>query len=209
MFIDLVNKKVLICGKSGSGKSVLCRFLVRNQLDAFDKVYLISPTESLNKDFRGIVPETNIKESFEEDWLEQLFKSLTHIRKFKKEPYNTLLIVDDCGSDEGFKNSDVLKKIMVRGRHCNLAVIVCLQYIYQIGPLMRSQFNFVCCGQSNQQSLGILCDDYLMGPIDKRQFVQMYHKHTQNRKFLVINCDSVEDNENINEIYGCVLASMD
>ena len=90
MFIDLVNKKVLICGKSGSGKSVLCRYLVKNQLHQFDKVYLISPSESMNHDFKGLVPETNVRESWDEEWLKKLFKSLIHIRKVKKEPYNSL-----------------------------------------------------------------------------------------------------------------------
>jgi polynucleotide 5'-kinase involved in rRNA processing len=49
MNITLVDKIVLLCAKRNSGKSVLLNYLVNKEKDKFDKIFIISPTEKINK----------------------------------------------------------------------------------------------------------------------------------------------------------------
>jgi hypothetical protein len=108
----------------------------------------------------------------------------------------------------GFQKSNIFKKIMVRGRHFNLAIILALQYMHQTGPNCRSQFSYILCGQSNAQGLKLLCDEFQMGNISKKQFIEMYHLNTRDNRFLCICCDSVQNNDDINEIYGSIKANV-
>ena len=53
----------------------------------------------------------------------------------------------------------------------------------------------------NQQGLQLLSSEFLMGDISKKEFIDIYHKNTQDYNFLVINNNSVKDND-IDKIYG-------
>ena len=54
----------------------------------------------------------------------------------------------------------------------------------------------------NQQGLKLLTDEFLMGNIEKKQFVDLYHSNTNDYNFLVINNNSTTDNNDIGNIYG-------
>jgi hypothetical protein len=54
----------------------------------------------------------------------------------------------------------------------------------------------------NQQGLKLLTDEFLMGNIDKKGFVDLYHNNTNDYNFLVINNNSTTDNNDIKQIYG-------
>jgi hypothetical protein len=45
-------------------------------------------------------------------------------------------------------------------------------------------------------------DDYLLGNIDRKEYIKMYHRCTSDHNFLVINNHSVSSNDNLDEIYG-------
>ena len=47
MNLDLINKTILCCAKRGSGKSVLCKYLVEHNKDKFEKIFVVSPTEKI------------------------------------------------------------------------------------------------------------------------------------------------------------------
>jgi hypothetical protein len=49
-----------------------------------------------------------------------------------------------------------------------------------------------------------MADEFLLGDIDKNEFVTLYNKNTKDYNFFVINCNSVKDNEDLNQIYGSI-----
>ena len=53
----------------------------------------------------------------------------------------------------------------------------------------------------NQQGLKLLSSEFLMGDISQKEFMNIYHQNTQDFNFLVINNNSVKDND-IDKIYG-------
>jgi hypothetical protein len=83
-------------------------------------------------------------------------------------------------------------------------VIITAQYLYQIPPVVRNNMDFILAGQGNRKSLQLLTDDYLLGNIDTKEFEKMYYRCTSNYHFLIINNNSVKDNDDLNTIYGTI-----
>ena len=209
MRIDLVNKKTLILGKSGAGKSVLIKYLLSQQANEFEKIFLICPTERIRPNYKEYIDKSNVFDSWDEEWATKLFITLGKMKRVQEDKMKpVLLILDDLGNDEQFHQSNVFKLMCVRGRHFNLSIIVALQYMNQVYPTARSQFNTILVGQQNNQGLGLLTKEFLFGTITKKDFITMYHENTRDQRFLCINCDSVNNNSDINEIYGSIKAMI-
>jgi hypothetical protein len=124
--------------------------------------------------------------------------------KDPKEKKDILIIFDDCCSDADFIHSKALKKLFTRGRHLNIAVIMTAKYIYQLPPVVRNNCDYCMFAQMNAQSLELLCQEYLLGTISKKDFIAMYYRCTSNYNFLCINNNCVSDNSDLNQIYGCI-----
>jgi hypothetical protein len=109
------------------------------------------------------------------------------------------------GSESSLENSKMLIKCFTRGRHLGLAVLINCQYIYQLPKICRSNLDYVICGMQNENSIQILEEEFntLLEP---KQFREIYKKATNNYHFLVINCTSVKDNADVNQIYGSISA---
>ena len=204
MEITLKNKIIAFCAKRNSGKSQLLRYLLLKSKHLFKKIFVICPTESVNKFYSDIIPKENIFDQYSEEWVESLIKKMTEINagKSDKESSHILIILDDCCSDTKFHTSKTLKQLATRGRHIKIAVMITCQYIYQIPPVIRNNCDYIYCGQMNQQGLKLLTDEFLMGNIDKKEFVDLYHSNTNDYNFLVINNNSTTDNNDISNIYG-------
>ena len=204
MNLCLFGNRAALIGKTNSGKSQLLKHMLDKEKHKFNKIFVISPTESVLKFYSKIVPENQIFSEYKDEWITDLMKKLTNYKKNNEKPYHVLLILDDVGSD--CHNSKALAKIFTMGRHLNISIVMTMQYLNQCPPVCRTNFSFICCGQMNKLSTELLCDEYLMGCIDKKEFLDMYHNSTKDYHFFVINCNSVKDNENIDEIYGCIKA---
>ena len=206
MNFTLINKTVLICAKRKSGKSYLLKYLTEYEQNTFYKIYVICPTEAINNFYSSIIPKSQIYDAYSEKWTEELINKMTTINsnKLPNEKVNVLLILDDCIADTDFHNSLSLKKLFVRVRHINIAIIITTQYLNSIPPIARNNSDYILVGQLNKQSIQILIDEYLAGNITKQEFTEYYRKATNNYGFMVINGCSVKDNNNANEIYGII-----
>ena len=206
--LSLINHTVICCGKRNSGKSVILKHLVELEKDQFDKIFVICPTESINRFYQDIVDEKCIFDSYNETWTDKLIDKLTtaNANTPKDELKKVLLIFDDILSDIDFHQSPAMKKIFTRGRHLGLSIICTAQYLYQLPPICRCNSDFVLVGSMNNQSKNLLCDEFLAGSLDRKQFINLYNKATKDYNFLLINNNNVKDNDDIDQIYGTIKA---
>jgi hypothetical protein len=56
----------------------------------------------------------------------------------------------------------------------------------------------------NTQGVALLTTEFMMGDIDKKEFLDLYYSNTNDYGFLVINNNSSSDNSNIDSIYGSI-----
>jgi hypothetical protein len=202
--LDIVGKKILFSGKSGSGKSQLMRYILKENINEFAKIYCICPTERVNNFYSKLIPKNQIFDELNESWLERLLSHLSDLAESGKTLEPILLILDDVGSENDFKKSKILQRIATRGRHLFISLWLSVQYVYQCPPVIRNQFDYIMVGQSNRQSLEILSDEYMFGDISRKQFQTLYHQSTRDFNFFVINCSSVKDSDDLNEIYASI-----
>ena len=165
----IVNKITSLLAKRNSGKSCLLKHLVQSEKHMFSKIYCICPTEKINKFYSDIISDECIFDSYDEKWVDKLINKMTEINsnKSQKERKNVLLILDDIVSDHNFHQSPSLKKIVIRGRHINIAVILTFQYLNLVPPVCRNNMDFLFCGQMNKQSVDLLMSEFISGDISK------------------------------------------
>jgi len=207
MDFDILNKCICFCAKRNSGKSVLLKYIVKANAELFHTIFVICPSESINKFYSDIVPPENIFEEYQSEWINALMKKMTQInsKRPKDDPLKVLLIMDDICSDANLhsgKDAANLKKIFTRGRHMNITLLMTQQYIYHVPPICRTNCDYFLCGQMNKSSIDLLCGEFLMGNINKKDFIDMYHNATNDYGFLIINNNSIKNNNNLNELYG-------
>ena len=58
----------------------------------------------------------------------------------------------------------------------------------------------------NKASTDLLVDEFLMGNICKQEFLELYHSSSKDYNFFIINCNSVKDNDDLDQIYGKIKA---
>ena len=202
MELSLLNNRIGLIGKTNSGKSRLLKYMLNFEKHKFQKIFVISPTEAVLNFYSDIVPSNQIFNEYKDEWVTDLMQNLTNYKKNNDKPYNVLLILDDIGADA--HNSKALCKVFTMGRHLNISIVMTMQYLNQCPATCRSNFSFILVGQMNKLSTDLLVDEYLMGSIDKKNFLELYHKSSKDYNFFVINCNSVQDNDNIDEIYGTI-----
>ena len=201
--LNIVNKTISVVAKRNSGKSILIRYLVNQQKHLFSKIFVICPTESINHFYNTITHDDCIFDEWKEDWANQLIDTMTktNANQPSNERKNVLIILDDCMSDIDFNQSKSLKKIYTRGRHFNLSIIATCQYLNSLPKICRSNCDTLISGQMNLCSIEMLASEYCSN-LSKREFITLFNKTTKDYGFLVINNNSVKDNENLNCIYG-------
>ena len=155
---DILDKTIGIVAKRGSGKSQMLHYIIEVNKQKFKRVFIICPTEKINKFYEDIIPKENIFDSYNEAWVENLIKLLTNHNadKTKKTADRVLLILDDCCGDTNFHQSKTLKTIFTRGRHFYLTLILTSQYLFgngRVPPVARNNFDFLLVNKINGQSL--------------------------------------------------------
>jgi len=203
----IINKTIGLIAKRNSGKSCLLKYLVEAERHKFNKIYVICPTEKINRFYSDIVDDECIFDNYDEKWVEKLINKMTEINsnKSQKERKNVLLILDDIVSDHNFHQSPTLKKLFIRGRHINIGIILTFQYLNLIPPVARNNLDYLFCGQMNKQSIDLLISEFISGDISKEEFLKMFSRCTRDYNFLVINNNSVKDDD-LNSVYGCIKA---
>ena len=120
-----------------------------------------------------------------------------------------LLVLDDCVSDVNFYSADNFEKLFTRGRHLKISLIIKTQYQYLIPPVARINTDYILVGQMNKQGLKVICDEFLMGDIEPKQFMKMYYNSTNDYGFLIINNNSTKSNADMNSLYGTVKVPLE
>ena len=64
MDFDIVNKKIVMLGRTNSGKSKLARYLLHQYKDSFKNIYLFSPTEGITNFYKDLIEPKNIFEKY-------------------------------------------------------------------------------------------------------------------------------------------------
>ena len=127
---SIKNRTITIIAKRNSGKSYLLKYLLEYSIKNkdFNKIYVVSPTEKMNKYYSDIIPENCIFDKYEDEWVLCLIDKMGKINSGKSKesdnPTHCLIILDDCTSDVNMHQMKGLKKLYTRGRHSFISICV-------------------------------------------------------------------------------------
>lgn len=90
-----IYKTVDIISKRNSCKSVLIKYLVSLEKYFSDRIFIISPTDSINGFYQELTDQKYIFSEFSEKWCKDLINKMTISTKNKYDKH-ILIIFDDC-----------------------------------------------------------------------------------------------------------------
>ena len=197
---NLFNR-ILLCSKTKSGKSFLARYFLDKHKNDFEKIILICPTEKINEFYKGLVNDKDVYDTVSEEWIKSLLNKISNTEKDKRK--NVLLICDDVGN-EPFVKTPAFKNLFSKGRHYLISIMYLAQYLYMLPAQCRSNIDYLICGQMNVASREILEKEFNFSMLPPKEFIKLYNNSTKDYNFLMINCNSVKDVDDLNELYGII-----
>lgn len=153
-----VNPSICMIAKRGSGKSWLCRSILKH-FSNYPGGIIISPTEDMSCFYGDFFPDLFIHQEYESCIIANLLarqksvidKCRKYYKMKKKVDPRVFLIMDDCLADGGkWKKDPPMAAIFLNGRHYQIMFILTMQYPLGIGPQMRGNIDYIF----------VLFDDY-------------------------------------------------
>jgi hypothetical protein len=136
------HRVIVIIGKRGTGKSVLLTDLMYHMRGHFDYGIAFTPTESSADTFKRYMPESCIYDSFRPDVLETLI-AFQRDNCDVKNRRSLFVLMDDCLYDKGAMRNKCIRDIFMNGRHRFITLIIAAQYMYDLGPDLRTNIDYV------------------------------------------------------------------
>jgi len=144
------GKILIFLGKRKTGKSVLViDYLWHNQ--DFPLGTIVSPTDELNQTYVKHVPSIFIHSKFTDKLIEDfLLRQRKFVAKTKTDPTyagvdpRAFLILDDClYNAKDWQSNEDIAWIFMNGRHAKITLLLTAQYVFGIGPMLRTNVDYV------------------------------------------------------------------
>lgn len=179
--------RIIITGKTNTGKSIYGKTLLYFLADKIDKLYIISPTLEGLED---LTKESHIFPEYEQEALGKIVRK----QKLREEKPQTLIYIDDSALDIS-KTDEILNRIFMNGRHDNLSVIIITQKFRCLSLILRDNTDYVCCTKIfNIKEKEALFEEY--GGIEKKEFYKKLDDFTKNYYLMIIN-NTTPDEQNV------------
>jgi len=147
------------------------------------------------------IPDENFM-PYDEETLEALYDMIEEEFQEEEPKQQRLIIFDDVAysGDLKSKESGILSKIVMNGRHAGLSSIFTTQKYSLLGTNIRSQLTGALLGNASSKEIELIETD--LNFINKKDFIKMYRENTNKRDFLVVNFtnDTVYMDKNFNNI---------
>ena len=188
------NGLVLVLGKRGTGKSTTCRYFLQQSVHAGVGAHVvICGSESVAQSWQKVVhPLFVVDITAATSYLARLIKKQNdNIRKFKGREYppslHVSVVLDDCVGTSSFAKCPELQYIANNGRHLNMCVYVLCQYLNQVSPEIRTNFDIiVALATANRMNITKLYNEFC-SMCSARDFKYVLTAVTENRGVLVID----------------------
>lgn len=177
--------RVLISGKSGSGKT----YLVTNIIDQvmrgqIDRLIVICPTWSSQQVFRTLDNlvdyERDVFEDLDKNTFETIYQQVKQQIRYCNEngltPIRTALLIDDCGSDNLIHGGRIspFGKLAIQFRHLNISAFVLVQNPKLVSPNFRENANHFIFFPSNRvDDMNWIYKEYGSGAFSKHAFFKV------------------------------------
>ena len=135
---------VMILGRPKKGKSFLLRYICRmiQSVHPPDMVVAFCGNKDSEKDLREMLPGSLIYQGFQEDKLEAIIKKQEEFMAAGGYVPHVVIIMDDLGFDRKSMSNKSMKNVFMNGRHMNILLFCCVQYIMSMPIELRNSVTY-------------------------------------------------------------------
>lgn len=200
------GKISLFVARRGMGKSTVLMDALWHYRKKHDSAMAISPTEESTEQLGECIAPSFIYTEYDD--CPALARAVAFGKKEAKtrkrlgpsyDMRNMLVVLEDCTYHKGLKRDQELRRILMNGRHWGITLLMTMQYAMDLGPDMRTQFDYVfVLMEKSRQNRKRLYDNWFGVVPTFDMFDQMMNMCTQNYGCLVLDNTSrssrIEDN---------------
>ena len=145
------NPSICMIAKRGSGKSWVCRDLLRQTKDIPGGL-IIAPTDKMSCFYGKFVPDLYIHYEYQPEVIDKLlYRQDMMIKKMKEKAEQgkkvdprSFLLMDDCLSSKGkWMKDQQISTLFFDGRHYKIMFVLTMQFPLGITPEFRSNFDYI------------------------------------------------------------------
>ena len=188
------NGFIQIIGKRGTGKTSWAKHICSNLEDSKNGIFIVmAGSEKVKESWSEYIPGLFVLDP-SEMYLEKI-KNIQNknIKMFlsRKEEFpqdlHITLIMDDCSSNKAIIRSKIMAWFGSNGRHIELRVILLTQYLNQIIPELRCQFDVVVIlATSNKKNVTKFHEEFV-GCGNLRTFHTILNIMTEDNGALIVD----------------------
>lgn len=139
---------VVVVGKRNSGKSILVRDILHSKKHIPCGI-VMSGSEEGNGFYQTFVPPAFVYNR----WCPEVIQSIIKRQKQSLKKTGTappmFVVIDDLVYDKKFLNTELMRFLVMNGRHFKIFLILTVQYIVDINPAIRSNTDVFICLRDN------------------------------------------------------------
>ena len=188
--LAIVGKSQISLGKTSIIMNMLLRDEFYKKHFSGENIFIISNNDLDNKlkilKKEKDIPDENFM-AYDEQTLEELYDMIEEEFIEEEPKQQRLIIFDDVAysGDLKSKESGILSKITMNGRHAGLSSIFTTQKYSLLGTNIRSQLTGALLGSASSKEIELIETD--LNFINKKDFIKMYRENTKGRNFLCVN----------------------
>ena len=196
--------RLLICAKSGHGKSNLLTNILCNDEFGYNKIFkspnihIFSPTIKQDRKLEIIkefydIEDDNLHDDYSDELIMEIYEGF--IQEFdedrlnSKKPSPKLIILDDLSSSGVFSKNryNAISVLFCNSRKYLVSLVLLSQAYTHVTPTIRNNASAIIVFNTNLQSLDAIEQDF--NYLDsKKQFIKMFRNNVKTKfDFLVIN----------------------
>lgn len=187
-----VGKVSVFIGRRGSGKSHLMMDIAR-VYRTIESVVVFSESEDGNEAWGAHVPQSFIYKLYTPEAMRKIYdRQCSKVRRAKRDPSfhasKVLVVLEDQMFATSIGRDQMLRQVLMNGRHYGITLLITMQYTKGLPPDMREQVDYAfCLQQKNAIMRKRLYDDWFGIFPDFSIFEQTFQQCTDNYGVLVMD----------------------